>query len=1176
MDHPARARVAEIVVARVGMGQTRASGYLVSPGWVLTACHVVLDAMSIGVWFGAPPELAAEACHSVDPRRVLAIGAADLALLPLGERADDSLCEPVLFGRLDRDPGPAVRAKAVGCPRFKLRPSASQPDVLLRELDEAIGSIAPLSDAKMGMYEFAVDVAPSPDTEPDTHSPWEGMSGAAVWASGRLIGVVGQHHPPEGPARLTVRPVEQLFGCATGAELEAWRTALPQLPSVAEGLWLATPPTARKIERARAMQAAEALAPRVIIGRGTELAELAEFTSSSERWRWVQGDAFAGKTALMAWFVLHPPERIDVASCFLRRASGENTADYALVVLTRQLALLADRDGYLPPPFVSERANDFADLLDEAARACAERRRRLLVLVDGLDEYDATTTSLDLASWLPDDRALPDQAMLLVASRAMADIQLPGHPLSSHVQPISTSGAATEIQAAAHAELDRALRVPGGLTFPLVCCLAIADGGLTANELRALLILRGRDADVGEIRAQLRSSLGRSLMHLPAPDLPSSPDANGAARVFVFAHDTLLAEARLQIDDDDLAAYEGLFDEWADEYLQQDWPPDTPRYLLRPYTRELAQRVRDPRTQSPRLKKSVDQLFKVIAHRSRLLRLFERTGNPAVPDEEIVAAQHTIIDTRDRSGLDADEVMFRLAVLALRRRPLAADRAGIAAGIATVWACIGHVDASFELAAGIQDPQYRVQALSDMAAALADAGQAGDALRAVTSIDDPEQRARALRKVAATLASTDQPAGVDTARQIMQAAASIDDPASWAEVLSGIAAILARASQAEAATDTARQALQAATSIRDAASRAEVLSGIASTLVNSGQPGNAADAARQARQAATSIHDTSSRAEALSKAAVALTETGQLGAAIATAAQAMQTATSIEDPASRAEVLSGIASTLVNSGQPGNAADAARQARQAATSIHDTSSRAEALSKAAVALAETGQLGAAADAAHQARPAVVGIPYSDALLGRLCQVAVVLAGAGHYESALQIAADVKWWWWRAAALSEIAATLAKAGQPGLAADAARQARQAAASIDDTSSRAEALSKAAVALAETGQPGAAADAAHQALQAAAGIDNRDPRSKEALIKIAVRFAETGQPESALQAANTIDDLKQQAQGLTMIAATLARVGQPGRPPMRPTRPCKQHQGSPTQRSGVRCCTGWPRH
>ena len=178
--------------------------------------------------------------------------------------------------------------------------------------------------------------------------------------------------------------------------------------------------------------------------------------------------------------------------------------------------LLADRRGYLPPPFVSERSNDFADLLEEAARACAERGRQLLVLIDGLDEYDATAASLDLADWLPDASTLPSTAMLLVASRAGADVHLPpAHPLCDRVQRITASEAATEIRHAAHAELERALRAPGGFLFPLVCCLAVAGSGLTASELRALLKRRGRDADISEIEALLGSSL-EPQSHTPA------------------------------------------------------------------------------------------------------------------------------------------------------------------------------------------------------------------------------------------------------------------------------------------------------------------------------------------------------------------------------------------------------------------------------------------------------------------------------------------------------------------------------------------------------------------------------------------------------------------------------------------------------------------------------------
>src|SRR5215467_791838 len=106
------------------------------------------------------------------------------------------------------------------------------------------------------------------------------------------------------------------------------------------------------------------------------------------------------------------------------------------------------------------------------------------------------------------------------------------------------------------------------------------------------------------------------------------------------------------------------------------------------------------------------------------MRLFEQTGNPAVPDQQIVAAQQITVDVGSRAGLDADEVIFRLAVLALRRQPLTAARGSIAATIAAVWARIGRGSAAFALAVGISDPLERAGALVAVAAAMIEADQA--------------------------------------------------------------------------------------------------------------------------------------------------------------------------------------------------------------------------------------------------------------------------------------------------------------------------------------------------------------------------------------------------------------------------------------------------------------------
>jgi S1-C subfamily serine protease len=49
----------------------RGSGYLVAPGWVLTAAHVVAGAEAVSVWLGAPAELTADRELPVAPGAAL-------------------------------------------------------------------------------------------------------------------------------------------------------------------------------------------------------------------------------------------------------------------------------------------------------------------------------------------------------------------------------------------------------------------------------------------------------------------------------------------------------------------------------------------------------------------------------------------------------------------------------------------------------------------------------------------------------------------------------------------------------------------------------------------------------------------------------------------------------------------------------------------------------------------------------------------------------------------------------------------------------------------------------------------------------------------------------------------------------------------------------------------------
>ncbi len=66
------------------------------------------------------------------------------------------------------------------------------------------GTIATLANSKQGTLELVTD-PPEQDPDPE-HSPWEGMSGAAVWSAGRIVGVVSEHHRGDGLNRLAATP----------------------------------------------------------------------------------------------------------------------------------------------------------------------------------------------------------------------------------------------------------------------------------------------------------------------------------------------------------------------------------------------------------------------------------------------------------------------------------------------------------------------------------------------------------------------------------------------------------------------------------------------------------------------------------------------------------------------------------------------------------------------------------------------------------------------------------------------------------------------------------------------------------------------------------------------------------------------------------------------------------
>jgi len=282
----------------------------------------------------------------------------------------------------------------------------------------------------------------------------------------------------------------------------------------------------------------------------------------------------------------------------------------------------------------------------------------------------------------------------------------------------------------------------------------------------------------------LNGSLARSVTAQSDPDELEEP-------VRVFAHDTLLDHAR-KLYEPDLPRYLALLDRWAQEYQEQGWPAATPPYLLRPYTRHLANQALDPVTTPQRFRHVTEMLYQIVAHPARSTLLLQRTGNPADYDQEITATQRLLVDARERTGADDNELVYRLAVLALARRPLSGILAGVAVSVCSVWAQAGRFRSALALAAGIEDPVEQTAALAQVAGKLAEAGHGEQAVQAATGIEDPYRRAEALADIARRLAEAghaDQAASV--AAQAAQVATGIEDPGRRAWALEEVATTLA-------------------------------------------------------------------------------------------------------------------------------------------------------------------------------------------------------------------------------------------------------------------------------------------------------------------------------------------------------------------------------------------------
>ncbi len=623
----------------------------------------------------------------------------------------------------------------------------------------------------------------------------------------------------------------------------------------------------------------ERIAPPDLVGREAELRELAAYCTEPGRgpYVWWRAPAWAGKSALMSTFVLHPPAGVRVVAFFITaRLGGQDTREAFTEVVLEQLAELLGQD--LPPMLTAgTRDAHLLGMQEQAAAACAGRGERLILVVDGLDEDRGVTTGPDahsIAALLPHDP--PAGMRVVVAGRPDPPIphDVPGwHRLREPgiIRPLAPSAYAQDIRTLAQQELRNLLRGTRA-EQDLLGLLTAARGGLSGPDLTALT-----GESPWEVEDVLHGVSGRTFTRRGSTWQPQD-----GPEVYLLGHEELQATARTYFGDQRLAGYQDRLHAWAQEYRDRGWPGGTPEYLLSGYFQMLTAAGDTAR------------LAACATDAARHERMLDITGGDAAALTEVTSTLD-LIAAQDDPDLTA---ALRLA----RHRDYLADRnTSIPASLPAVWATLGQHIRAEALAASITDPEWQARALAGVAGALAEAGQheqaaamASQAATVARSITNLGLQARALAGVAGALA------GAGQREQAATVACSITDPGLQARALAAVAGALAEAGQHEQAETVAR-------SITNPYEQARALAAVAEALAEAGQHEQAAAMASQAATVARSITDPGLQAEALAAVAGALAGTGQHE-------QAATVARSITHPDRQARALTAVAKALVARG----------------------------------------------------------------------------------------------------------------------------------------------------------------------------------------------------------------------------------------------------------------------
>ncbi|POX51653.1 hypothetical protein C3489_19470 [Streptomyces sp. Ru71] len=483
--------------------------------------------------------------------------------------------------------------------------------------------------------------------------------------------------------------------------------------------------------------------------------------------------AWAGKSALLARFVLDPPPGVDIISFFITsRLARQNDAAAFCEVVQRQLYALLGEEEPLSTPATRDEQTLLA--MNRAAQWCAERGRRLVLVVDGLDEDRGVTAGPDchsIAALLP--RVPPHGMRVIVAGRPHPPV--PGDVPPGH--PLRTTQIDHELEPSPHAEAVRwdaerdllRLREGGGLGWDLVGLTVAAEGGLSARDFAELTETSQR-----LVERELCAVDGRSFLRRSAHWTPVGPD------VWLLAHEEIQQSAAELLTGKELSAHRARLHSWADGYRSARWPDTTPEYLLRGYGQLLREQGDTPR------------LVALACDARRHERLWQVSGADLEALSEVAVSFDQILADGRRAGDQDVAVALRLAAA---RDALHDRTANLPAALIGLWSRLGHTGRALGLAKSQRESYDRVAALADVAGSLAATGQADEAAALLDEVDGEEDRCRLAEAIVKGLADSGRHAAA------LRLARDIDDAERRAQALVAVVEAVARAASRDGAAD---------------------------------------------------------------------------------------------------------------------------------------------------------------------------------------------------------------------------------------------------------------------------------------------------------------------------------------------------------------------------------------